>query len=352
MSAASPVKPGDVLVGKYRVDRVLGMGQMGIVVAATHLGLDQRVALKFMLASSGPDEERRERFLREARACVALKTPHVARVSDVCTLDSGAPYMVMEYLDGRDLDAVLRERGPLPVGEAVLYVLQACQAIAEAHAAGIVHRDLKPANLFLTTGPGGAPCIKVLDFGISKFTAESLKLTQETAAMGSPLYMSPEALRSSRDVDAQTDIWALGVVLYELCTGTTPFQAERVQELCARIWFGEPDPIVRHRAGVPPELEKVVMRCLERDRARRFPNVAELAAALAPFAPPVASYAEIVASALGVPSSPQAHVEAPLTRSAGVGARSRRRSRSTRRLRASAGGAPPGSRWPRWRSWA
>src|SRR5262249_22133396 len=159
---------------KYRVDRVLGMGQMGIVVAATHLALGTRVALKFMLATHGPQDDLRARFLREARLCTMLKTQHVARVSDVGTLETGAPYMVMEYLEGRDLDAVLRERGPLPFREAVLYVLQACQAVAEAHAAGIVHRDLKPANLFLTRGAGNMPCVKVLDFGISKFGGESL----------------------------------------------------------------------------------------------------------------------------------------------------------------------------------
>ena len=156
MSTQSPVKPGDVLVGRYRVDKVIGMGNMGIVVAAVHLGLDEPVALKFMLASKGPQDEQHARFLREARACVKLKTQHVAKVTDVGTLENGAPYMAMELLDGQDLEALLLARGPLPVEEAVGYVLQACEAVAEAHAAGIVHRDIKPANLFVTSGVDGA----------------------------------------------------------------------------------------------------------------------------------------------------------------------------------------------------
>ena len=266
----------------------------------SHLGLGKRVALKFMLPGKGPQDEQHARFLREARAAVTLKTKHVAQVIDVGTLESGAPYMVMEYLDGRDLEAVLRERGRLPIPEAVGYVLQACEAVAEAHAAGIIHRDLKPANLFLSTGPGGAPCIKVLDFGVAKFSAETLKLTQEDAALGSPLYMSPEQMKSSATVDARSDLWALAVVLYELCAGKTPFHADRVQELCARVWFGPPTSLRDYLPDAPAGFEEILMRCLEKDRDRRFANVAQLAAALAPYAAPPASAAESVASVLGV----------------------------------------------------
>ena len=202
------------------------MGDMGVVVAALHVGLEQRVALKFLLAHR-QNPGLHERFLREARAVVSLKSQHVTRVSDVGTLDSGAPYMVMELLDGQDLDALVEKRGPLPIPEAVEYVLQACEAVGEAHRAGIVHRDLKPANLFLTTNADGSPCVKVLDFGVSKFTgANQLKLTAEGAAVGSPLYMSPEQMLAKGDVDTRSDIWALGVILYELVAGRTPFHAE------------------------------------------------------------------------------------------------------------------------------
>jgi serine/threonine-protein kinase len=301
----SPVNPGDILMDKYRIDRLLGMGGMGVVVAATHLGLQQRVAIKFMLASKIAAREQYERFVREARAAVRLKSEHVARVSDVGTMESGAPYMVMEYLDGRDLSAVLADRGPLPITEAIDHVLQACEAVGEAHAAGIVHRDLKPANLFLTTSAGGADCIKVLDFGISKTADSELALTQETAVLGSPLYMSPEQMRATKDTDARSDIWALGVVLYELLTGTTPFHADQVQALCARVFFGEPTPIGTLRSDVPPGLEAAIMQCLEKERARRWRNVAEFAAAIAPFGSERASgYAERVAGVLGIRVEP------------------------------------------------
>lgn len=222
MSAPSqtdmPVALGDVLAGKYRVDAVLGVGGMGIVVAATHLQLEQKVALKFLLPAAIQSPEAVERFLREGRAAVRLKSQNVAKVTDVGTLENGAPYMVMEFLHGADLAAVMAERGLLPVAEAVSYVLQACEAIAEAHSLGIVHRDLKPQNLFVTRKVDGRPLIKVLDFGISKSmdTQSGLSLTRTSSIMGSPLYMSPEQMRSSKNVDQRSDIWAIGVVLYEI----------------------------------------------------------------------------------------------------------------------------------------
>ena len=297
------VKPGDVLAGKYRVERVLGQGNMGVVVAASHVDLAQRVALKFMLPGAAAQKEHRERFLREARASVRLKSQHVARVLDVGTLDGETPYIVMELLEGSDLAALLSRSGPLPFATAVDHVLQACEAVAEAHAAGIVHRDLKPANLFLTHDVGGAPCIKVLDFGISKSTGVDLTLTQDAQALGSPLYMSPEQMNSSRDVDPRSDIWALGIVLYQLVAGVTPFHADTIQGLCARVLMGAPTPLAELRPDAPPGFEAVVLRCIERDRERRFRNVAELAAALAPFATPAAiGYVQRVARVLGVPA--------------------------------------------------
>jgi serine/threonine-protein kinase len=281
-----PIRPGDVVADKYRVDRVLGEGGMGIVVAATHEHLDQRVALKFLLPAMAANPEIVQRFVREARAAVRIHSEHVARVLDVGTYD-GSPFMVMEYLEGGDLAQVLAERGELPVGDAVGYLLEACEAIAEAHSLGIVHRDLKPANLYLARRSGGKPSVKVLDFGISKApaTGTEANLTRTSALMGSPSYMSPEQLVSAASVDFRADIWALGVVLYEMLTRQLPFTAQSMPELVGTILQQTPAPIVSLRQGVPVGLQSVVDRCLQKDPAQRFANIAELARALLPFGP-------------------------------------------------------------------
>jgi serine/threonine-protein kinase len=283
---------GQVLAGKYRVERVLGEGGMGFVVAAHHLQLDTTVAIKLLRPELLSNAEAVARFAREARAAVRIVSQHVARVLDVGTLEDGAPYMVMEFLEGGDLSSVLAARGPLPMDEAVDYVLQACEAIAEAHAMGIVHRDLKPANLFCVRRPDGTSSIKVLDFGISKITgsfgtnAADHGMTKTTALMGSPYYMSPEQMESTRGVDLRTDIWALGVILYELVAGRTPFQGSTLPEICVRIATQQPLPMRSLRADVPPALEAIIVRCLEKDRERRYGDVGTLAGALAPFASP------------------------------------------------------------------
>jgi serine/threonine-protein kinase len=300
-TSENPVKPGDVLLGKYRVDRYLGMGSMGVVVAAIHLGLGQRVAMKFMLQSNADPKQQYERFLREARAAGRLKSPHVTKVLDVGTLETGTPYLVMEHLEGRDLGSLLAHSGPLPMADAVEYVLQTCEAVGEAHAAGIIHRDIKPTNLFLTVNPNGSPCVKVLDFGISKINDAELKLTKGTEALGSPLYMSPEQMDASRNVDPRSDVWSLGVTLYELLSGITPFHADGVVQVCTRVFQGEPTPLSAFRPDLPAALGAVILRCFEKDRERRWPNVAELAAALAPFASTHAgAYVERVAAVLGL----------------------------------------------------
>jgi hypothetical protein len=283
------VQEGEVLADKYRVERILRQGGMGIVVAALHLELRSRVALKFLLPSACTVPEAVSRFLREARAASKIQSPHVVRVTDVGKLESGAPFMVMELLRGADLGEIIETRGPLLVPDAVEWVLQACEAIAEAHALGIVHRDLKPSNLFLTRQADGSPFIKVLDFGISKAIgppdAEStMSTTTTTAFLGSPAYMSPEQVRSAKSVDARTDIWALGVVLHELLTGAPVYQGENVSSLMAMILTDPPTPVRQLRADVPSGLEQVILRCLQKDRARRYATVGELAAALAPFA--------------------------------------------------------------------
>jgi eukaryotic-like serine/threonine-protein kinase len=280
-----PVKPGDVLDGKYRVERVLGVGGMGVVVQARHIDLNTRVALKFMLPEALKDAENVQRFQREARAAVRLRSDHTARVLDVGRMKNGAPYMVMEFLVGQDLGQLLEGSGAMPVFTAFEYILQACEAIAEAHAVGIVHRDLKPRNLFLARRVDGRPLIKVLDFGLAK-TLDSTQdhaLTRTTAVMGSPQYMSPEQMRASRSVDARSDIWSLGVCLYELLTGVVPFDAPTVPELCALVLKDPPRPPHEVRPDIPYPLSMVVMRCLEKDASLRFPDIALLAEALERF---------------------------------------------------------------------
>ena len=279
-----------MLADKYRIERVLGRGGMGVVVAATHVELDQRVALKFLLPDAMESMEVVERFAREARAAVKIESEHVARVIDVGKLENGLPYMVMEYLNGRDLAAELDDKGKLSVESTLEYVLQACEAIAQAHALGIIHRDLKPANLFVTTRPDGTASIKVLDFGISKVSLTGaspaeMSLTQTAAIMGSPTYMSPEQMRASRDVDPRADIWALGVIMYELLTGQPPFVGATMPELCASILKEAPEPLRGVRPDVPAPLEAAILRCLQKNPAARFANVAELASALVDYAP-------------------------------------------------------------------
>jgi serine/threonine-protein kinase len=289
-AASLPITPGDVIADKYRVERVLGRGGMGVVVAAMHLHLDQRVALKFIIPGAvGDDTQAIERFLREARAAVRLKSEHVAKVLDVAKLPSGSPYIVMEFLEGQDLSQVVELEGAIQAERAADYVLQACEAIAEAHAMGIIHRDVKPQNLFLTKGLGGVPLVKVLDFGISKVrnaNGVDSALTRTASVMGSPMYMAPEQMRSARAADARSDIWALGVVLYTLLTGGPPFEAETMTELALKVVQDPHPPVSARRPGVAPGLSAIVDRCLAKDPANRFSDVSDLAFALSDFAPP------------------------------------------------------------------
>jgi serine/threonine-protein kinase len=280
-----------MLAGKYKVERVLGAGGMGVVVAARHVELDQLVAIKFVREDAITSQDAVQRFLREARAAVRLKSEHVARVLDVGKLESGAPYMVMEFLEGSDLGKILGERGPLPLDAATDWILQACEAVAEAHAAGIVHRDLKPENLFLARTVGGGLKIKVLDFGVSKAigggaSGDMSGLTRTRAMLGSPLYMAPEQMRSSRDVDARADVWALGVVLFQLLTQRWPFEAETMPELCLKVVTEPPTALGTYRPDVHAGICGVIQRCLEKDLKKRFANAAELASALEPFVHP------------------------------------------------------------------
>jgi eukaryotic-like serine/threonine-protein kinase len=299
------IQRGEVLAGKYRVERILGAGGMGVVVAAHHLTLDEKVAIKFLRPEMLEDSASLHRFLREARAAVKIKSEHVARVFDVGTLENGAPYIVMEFLEGEDLASWLRQRGPLPVEQTVEFVLQACVAVAEAHRLGIVHRDLKPANLFCVRRADGRLGVKVLDFGISKMTGGVSGFdTGPAALLGSPFYMAPEQMRATTTVDAGTDVWALGVILYELLTGKVPFYGHTIAEVAAKVSLEPPPPLRQLRASIPAGLESVVVRCLAKDRSGRFPNVAALANALKEFGPRgAAAYAERIAGTLD-PTSP------------------------------------------------
>jgi serine/threonine-protein kinase len=282
---------GEVVSGKYRVDGTAGTGGMGVVLSATHVELGHRVAIKVLAREEETDSRAIERFMREGKAAASLQSDHVVRIYDVGRLESGVPFMVMELLRGEDLGTYVGSRGPVEASQAVDWILQACNAIAEAHASGIIHRDLKPANLFLTQRSDGSDCVKVLDFGISKQLASAdasafqSSLTATRQVVGSPAYMSPEQVRNSRDIDHRVDIWALGMTLYEFLSGRPAFCADTFPAVCAAIVADNPTPLHELAESVPKELSSIVLKCLEKEPARRFKSVVELATALLPFAP-------------------------------------------------------------------
>jgi serine/threonine-protein kinase len=275
---------GSIIAGKYRVERVIGEGAMGMVVAARHVELDKAIALKFMKLEMLANREGVERFLREARAASRLRSEHTCQVHDVGRLDNGVPYIVMELLEGDDLQTLLVQRGQLPVGEAVSYLIEACEALEEAHAAGIVHRDLKPSNLFRARKPNGGYVIKVVDFGVSKLRGarEALE-TADHMIVGTPSYMAPEQIQAARDVDARADVWSLGVILYQLLAGHLPYPGDLFAVAFAMA-NSTPPPLRALRPDVPEALEAAILRCLQPSRSDRCAGVHALAAALAPFA--------------------------------------------------------------------
>ncbi len=275
--------PGQVIGDKYEVIRPLGEGGMGLVYQARHRELGALVAIKILRDEVMQDAEAVKRFYREAQAAAVLSGEHVARVLDVARLDSGRPYLVMEFLDGSDLGVILEQRGRLPVAEAVDYVVQACEALDEAHRAGIVHRDLKPANLFVVNA-GQRRLVKLVDFGISRFDRPNeVRVTQTQTAFGTPLYMAPESVRSAKLADARTDIWALGVILYELLAGVPPFLGDTPTSVAVAVTVDRQKPIAPQRLDVPPELDAIIAWVLEKDPARRPQSAGELAEALRPF---------------------------------------------------------------------
>jgi eukaryotic-like serine/threonine-protein kinase len=278
-----PIRIGEVLADKYRVDSVIGRGGMGVVLLATHIQLDDRVAIKTLRGDLADVATTRERFLREGRAARRLKSDHAVKVLDIDVTPTGHPFLVMEFLEGCDLADLMRQDRP-SIAQAVDYVLQACDAIAEAHSIGIIHRDLKPANLFSAVRPGGRRIVKVLDFGIAKLSTEQdARVTATGRIVGSAAYMSPEQLQALKDVDQRTDIWALGVILFELLTGVLPFKGSDLPQMCTAILMHDATPLRKARGDAPEALEQIIQRCLQRDRDARFSSVAELAAALAAF---------------------------------------------------------------------
>ena len=283
----APITVGQIVAGKYSIERIIARGGGGIVVQAKHLQLREPCAIKFMLPGALGTGMARERFLREARAVARLKSDHVVRIFDVDEIAAETPYIVMEYLEGLDLDALVRRRGPLPVPEAALYVVQICAALAEAHGLGIIHRDLKPANVFLTRIADGTPRIKLLDFGISKVIRDPDGLdpvqTLEGTILGSPLFMAPEQILGG-EIDARTDLWAVGVILYHLLTGRLPFQDGVVMRSLAHILSRAAAPPSQHLPSLPPALERLILHCLEKRAVDRPASVTEIAAELAPFA--------------------------------------------------------------------
>lgn len=350
-AASLQIHAGDMFAGKYRVERVLGRGGMSVVFSAWHAGLGQRVALKLLATPAEIAAESVGRFFREARAAAALRSEYSARVVDVDVDELGRHYIVMEHLEGLDLGDVYRNEQALPVETCVGYVLHACEAMAEAHALGIIHRDLKPENLFLTRGVDGTPLVKVLDFGVSKLLNPSIHAADAgtsaaNTVLGTPNYMSPDQIRTPQSVDGRTDIWSLGVILFELLTRRFPFRGDTVPDVLAAVLTSEPPSPTALRLAIPPELSAVVLRCLRKDVNQRWPNVGSLARALRPWAPPWAleaahraarisgimessSPSSPASSAPAAPRAPSSRVDPPSSASAAperrVGAAAARR---------------------------
>ncbi len=278
------VRPGDTIAGRYRVGAVLGQGGMGVVVLATDGQLGREVAIKFLLTTR-LDDESFHRFLREARSTAQIASEHAVRVYDWGRTDRGEPFIVMESLRGEDLSAKLKRDGALPVVEVADVGIQACLGLAAAHAGGIIHRDIKPGNLFLEERTDGTHQLKILDFGLAK-PMSSGPMTASNRLMGSPTYMSPEQISTPSEVGPRTDVWSLGVVLYEALTGERPFRGETVIAVCADVMNRDPTPPSELVPEIPRALDEVVLRCISRDPEQRFVDVAELAEALCPFASP------------------------------------------------------------------
>ena len=281
---------GDIVAGRYEIDGLAGDGGMAVVFSARHVHLNERFAVKVLRPAYAANPNIVSRFLQEARAAAQLRSDYVCRVFDV-GIHQDMPYIVMELLEGEDLRDYLYRVQSASAEEAVEFIIQACEGLAEAHAAGLVHRDIKPENLFLTVRRDGWRTVKLLDFGISKLIdPETLNTTLRRHVdtkdlLGTPHYMAPECIRSSKDAGPMSDIWAMGVVLYELLSGKLPFPGTTVTEISASILETEPESLLAINPELPPELVELVHWCLAKQPELRVTSASELAVQLLPFAP-------------------------------------------------------------------
>jgi serine/threonine-protein kinase len=307
-----PNLTGLVLEGKYRLTTPLGEGGMGFVYAAEHATLHRPLAVKFLRPELASDPNALARLRQEAIAASSIGSPHIVEVLDLGTAQGGAPFIVMEFLRGRPLAALMAESPVLPVPRIANILCQTLLALQGAHARGIVHRDLKPENIFLV-GAGGGDFVKLLDFGVSKVRGDlnTSNLTQTGAVLGTPRFMAPEQAAGRRDVDHRVDLWAAGVILYRAVTGRYPYDAENYNALLAQILMANPPPPRQVRPDLDPNLERIILFALARDPAARFASAEQFRLALLAYVPSPSLSAQAVATGPQPPYVPLPTVPAP-----------------------------------------
>jgi hypothetical protein len=276
---------GQIYGEKYRIVRLLGQGSMGAVYEGENVRIRRKVAIKTLHANVAEKGDTLQRFEREAQAAGRIGSKHICEVLDMGDLPDGSRYMVMEHLEGVTLQQHIRSSGRLKPLEASAILQQLLEGLGGAHTAGIIHRDLKPANVFLVRLPGRPDFVKILDFGVSKFSvlSDEMSMTRTGAVLGTPYYMSPEQAKGARGTDARSDLYAVGVILYECITGQVPFSAETFNELLFRIVLESPPPAESFVPDLPPELAAIIRKSMAREPAERYQTADELKQALAAF---------------------------------------------------------------------